>query len=278
MALLETARDPDDEDRGAVHKLLAFPGALARWFWAREALRKSKGERTEPINRFRNICISREAGAGGGTIGRLVAARLGWKVFDQEIIDAIAKGMGITADEVKILDELSPSIAQDWILPLREEYYAPQEAYLDHLAKLIDAAGKAGGAVIIGRGANFHLPRSETLSVRIVAPLRFRAEHLAEVLHVTPRTGRRAAVDLDRRREKFVRVMYAADARDVHNYDFVLDSQSLGPVLAAELIARAVELGRMRSAELEAGSAADSQAPGSDRGALHEELPGEPHN
>ena len=184
--MAQTARDEDEEDRGPVHKILSIPGALARWFWAREALRRSTSEATEHAQRFRNVCIGREAGAGGGTIGRLVASKLGWKVYDQEIIDSIAKAMGITADEVKILDELSPSIAQDWILPLREEYYAPQEAYLDHLAKLIDSAGKAGNAVIIGRGANFHLPREETLSVRITAPLKFRAEHLAEVLHVTP--------------------------------------------------------------------------------------------
>ena len=34
-------------------------------------------------------------------------------------------------------------MVQDWLLPLREEYYAPQEAYLDHLAKLIEAIGRA---------------------------------------------------------------------------------------------------------------------------------------
>ncbi len=172
-----------------------------------------------------------------------MAAKLGWRIYDQEIIDAIAAGMGITTDEVKILDELAPSVAQDWILPLREEYYAPQEAYLDHLAKLIDAIGKAGDSVIVGRGSHLMLSRQETLVVRIVAPLRIRAAHLAEVMHISPRTGRRAAIDLDHRREKFIRVMYRADARDVHQYDLVLDSSSLGLMMAADLIVHAVELG-----------------------------------
>ena len=68
-----------------------------------------------------------------------------------------------------------PSVVQDWLLPLREEHYAPQEAYLDHLAKLIEAIGRAGESVLVGRGAGFMLPRETTLSVRIIAPLRARA-------------------------------------------------------------------------------------------------------
>jgi len=52
--------------------------------------------------------------------------------------------MELATDEVRTFDELAPSVVQDWILPLREEHYAPQEAYLDHLAKLVEAIGKAG--------------------------------------------------------------------------------------------------------------------------------------
>ncbi len=54
------------------------------------------------------------------------------------------------------LDELAPSMVQDWLLPLREEYYAPQEAYLDHLAKLIEAIGRAGESILVGRGCGLH--------------------------------------------------------------------------------------------------------------------------
>src|SRR5262249_31565502 len=154
-----------------------------------------------------------------------------------------ARRMEVPADEVQALDELAPSTIQDWFLPLREEYYAPQEAYLDHLAKLIEAIGHAGESVIVGRGAGFLLPRAETLSVRIVAPLKHRAARRAERLHVSTRTARRAARDLDHRRQRFARTMYHVDAADPHHYDLVLDSASLGVGIAAELIVRAVELG-----------------------------------
>jgi cytidylate kinase len=199
----------------------------------------------EPIARFRNLCIDRETGAGAGLLGRMVGARLGWKVYDHEILEAIAHRMELSVDEVRAFDELAPSVVQDWILPLREEHYAPQEAYLDHLAKLVEAIGKAGDSILLGRGAGFLLPRSETLTVRIVAPLKFRAVRLADRMGVSVRTARRAARDLDRRRNHFTRTMYRVDANDPHNYDLVLDSESLGLPIAADILVRAIEAGRV---------------------------------
>jgi cytidylate kinase len=224
--------------------LRALPGVVARWLFGRASGRDSPQRPTVPVPRFRNICVSREAGAGAGSISRLVGTRLDWKVYDHEILEAIAQRMEMPTDEVRAFDELAPSVVQDWILPLREEHYAPQEAYLDHLAKLVEAIGRAGDSVIVGRGAGFLLPRDSTLLVRIIAPLKVRAERLAERMGVSVRTARRAASDLDRRRNQFERTMYRVDPSDPHQYDLVLDSNSLGISISAEILVRAVEAGR----------------------------------
>ncbi len=225
-----------------------WPEFLARWLFGRGDEERLPRAGSGSCARFQNICISREAGSGGGTIARLVGKRLGWKVYDEELIEAIAHRMEVPLDEVRTLDELAPSVVQDWLLPLREEYYAPQEAYLDHLAKLIEAIGRAGESILVGRGANFMLPREATLVVRINAPLKVRAIRLAERMGVSVRTARRAARDLDRRRLQFDRTMHRANSNDPHNYDMVLESHSLGLELAAEVIVRAVELGRPQGA------------------------------
>ena len=169
-------RRPTPHARGGLDLRRAWPGALSRWFFGKDRQAQGPAGPPVPVARFRNVCISRETGSGAGTIGRMVGTRLDWKVFDHELLEAIASRMELAIDEVRAFDELAPSVVQDWILPLREEHYAPQEAYLDHLAKLVEAIGRAGDSIIIGRGAGFLLPREETLSVRIVAPLKARAD------------------------------------------------------------------------------------------------------
>ncbi len=221
-----------------------WPATLSRWIFGRGRTTVAQDVASAARVRFRNLCISREAGAGAGAIGRLVGSRLGWQVFDHELVESIAGRMALAVDEVQAFDELAPSVVQDWILPLREEHYAPQEAYLDHLAKLVEAIGRAGDSIILGRGAGFLLPREETLSVRIVAPLKVRATRLAERMGVSNRTARRAAIDLDRRRGHFVRTMYRFDASDPHNYDLVFDSDSLGLPVVAEILVATIEAGR----------------------------------
>src|ERR1700676_3184635 len=111
----------------------SWPILLGRWLLRRRSQRGEPAGPVVPVARFRNVCISREAGAGGGTIARMVGRRLNWKVYDHELVEAVASRMEVSPDEVRAIDELAPSVVQDWILPLREEYYAPQEAYLDHL-------------------------------------------------------------------------------------------------------------------------------------------------
>jgi cytidylate kinase len=222
----------------------SWPQLVVRWLFGLGQEQEQPALAPSLIARFQNICVSREAGSGAGALARLVGQHLRWKVYDEELVEAIAHRMALPIDDVRALDEQAPTVLQDWLLPLREEYYAPQEAYLDHLAKLIEAIGRAGEAILVGRGAGFMLPRETTLSVRVVAPLKVRAQRLAERMGVSLRTARRAARDLDRRRAQFDRTMHRANVNDPHNYDLVLDTDSLGMEIAAGIIVHAVESGR----------------------------------
>ncbi len=101
-------------------------GSWSLWPFGRRPRGKETAPPIIPVARFRNVAISREAGAGGGAIARLAGSKLGWKVYDHELLEAIAQRMGLPADEVRTFDELAPSVVQDWLLPLREEHYAPR--------------------------------------------------------------------------------------------------------------------------------------------------------
>ncbi len=265
-ALPTDPAEPDREGPIRPERLRAWAERFGRWITGRGG-RRDGPTSAGPVARYRTVCISREAGAGGGTVARDLGRRLGWKVYDHELVEAIAHGMQVPPEEARAYDELAPSLIQDWLLPLREEHYAPQEAYLDHLAKLVRSIGQAGESILVGRGAAFLLPRSETLTVRLIAPLPARARRLADRMGVSLRTARRAARDLDARHEKFVRALYRVDPTDPHHYDLVLDTDGLGLALTVDLLARIVDAGRPRIRPVVvSGSAPD----------LHDEPPADP--
>jgi cytidylate kinase len=236
-----SASEAREQNQGSFY---GWPHSVVRWLFGLGEEHAPTIAEVIPVARFQNICVSREAGSGASALARMVGERLGWKVYDEELIEAIAHRMQVPIDDVRALDEQAPSVVQDWLLPLREEYYAPQEAYLDHLAKLIEAIGRAGESILVGRGAGFMLPRETTLSLRAIAPLKVRAQRLAERMGVSIRTARRAAKDLDRRRAQFDRTMHRANPNDAHNFDMVLDTASLSLEIAAEIIVHTVVVGR----------------------------------
>ena len=203
----------------------------------------SKGDSNAPQAKFNTVWLNREAGSGADIIARQVAERLRWAVYNEEVVEVISRRMQVAPDLVKSLDELAPGMIQDWLLPLREQHYAPQETYLEHLEHLIQEVGRVGDAVIVGRGAGFLLPADRTLRVRIVAPLSNRASRLSDRMGVSVRTARRAARDLDRRRRQFDWALYRKESDDPHNYHMTLDSTALGIPICVDLITLAIVKG-----------------------------------
>ncbi|MGZ3333747.1 MAG: cytidylate kinase family protein, partial [Isosphaeraceae bacterium] len=80
---------PESQHRG-VSGLRDWPRSLVRWLLGQSEEDRQPQDTVRTVARFQNICISRETGAGGGTIARLVGQRLGWKVYDRELLEAIA--------------------------------------------------------------------------------------------------------------------------------------------------------------------------------------------
>ncbi len=186
------------------------------------------------------VTISREAGARGSTVARLVGKRLGWTVYDQELLEYIAHEMHLRVGILESLDEKAYRWAQDWLAALLEDQWHNQDAYIVHLTKVVLAIGMHGEAIIVGRGASFILPRERSLNVRIIAKDLDRVVYLSQLERLTPQEAERYMRETDEQRKKFVRDYFHRDNTDAHEYDLVLDSSTLGEECCAELIVAAV--------------------------------------
>ncbi|HTU21830.1 MAG TPA: cytidylate kinase-like family protein [Gemmataceae bacterium] len=219
---------------------------------ARESPRHGfQGDRGAPPPRLGpsalTIAVSREAGARGGTIARRVGRKLGWQVYDQELLEYMAQE---TIVRQGVLDA-PPATPADWV-EARLQQLIRDSSLAEHptivnLARVMLALGAQGQAVLIGRGAGCVLPRETTLNVRIIAPLQERIAYMGQWLRLTDEEATERVRLRDERRVEFVVNNFHRDPNDVHQYDLILSSSLLGEDVCAELIAQAA---RARAAQL----------------------------
>ena len=110
------------------------------------------------------ITVEREYGSGGGEFAHQLAARLGWKRLDSELVSAAAKAAGVTPELAAKFDErLDPWYYRygkvfwhDSAYPMTgigDDQVFDSERMLSLLKKEIERAAETGNCVLVGRGA-----------------------------------------------------------------------------------------------------------------------------
>src|SRR5262249_11544013 len=124
------------------------------------------------------ITVSRLYGSGGSEVAERVASALGWPLFDNAMVDAIAERSGLTLAEVTAQDERVPSMVERLASALSmgsPEILPPvpsgpiestEERIVAVTKRIIEEAVQTGPAVFVGRGAQCLLAeRADALHV-----------------------------------------------------------------------------------------------------------------
>ena len=185
------------------------------------------------------VAVSREAGSRGGSIGRRVARKLGWPVYDQELLEYVSQEGRLHQE---LIDGLPPA-AGAW-LGQRLDQFLREQSVSQHpsilrLARAILALAAQGSVVLIGRGAGLMLPAETTLHVRVVAPLADRIAYMSQWLRLTVEEATERVRLRDARRAEFLTTHFHRQPGEAHQYDLLLNSSLLGEELCAELVAHA---------------------------------------
>lgn len=206
--------------------------------WLAEQRRRRELEpRFEPTLPL--VTISRQAGARGTDLGRLVAERMGFRLWDQELVQQVAAGSGSIEQMARVVDEHSHNAIEELLSSILLGDAFTGEGYVWRLRALFVALARKGSAVVVGRGAQFVVTGEAALRVRVVAPLEARIASLAQQRKLGERAARAEVERLDRERLHFLKQQYHADAADPANYDLVVNSSSLGLERAADVVVHA---------------------------------------
>ncbi len=179
---------------------------------------KQKQIRSEPPI----ITISREMGAGGHPIAKLVVKKLGkpWKLYHKNLIDQIARSSKLQKELIKQVDEQKRAMVEELIYHILGKRYLTLSHYYKHLVKTLAVIGKRGYAVIVGRGANFILKNA--FKVRIICDMEQRIKWEMEFEKISRAEAIRRIKKSDEERYKFVKTLFNHDIRKAHHYDLVI--------------------------------------------------------
>ena len=179
---------------------------------------------------FRIITIEREYGSGAAEIAKRLASHLGWKLWDSELTEEIARVANVDKAAVSKCDERRDSGFQRLVKVFwRGSYERSTNLDFEHSfdadrmveigEQVMREIAERGNCVIVGRGAPYHLrERRDAFHVFLYAP---RGEKLRRI----QKQGKslREAEDLvetvDRERIEFVKHYFGADwpTRSLYN-------------------------------------------------------------
>lgn len=213
-------------------------------FWeARERATQESGGRgqVKGVTFGPYLLISREKGSGGTAVSHLIGERLGWPVFDREIVDEIASRTQVRRQLIESLDERTRGLAQDLLAPALDRHDIGKTGYLRHLRQVVLALGHQGNVIIVGRGARHILPREHGLSVRLVATLETRAQRYAAAEDIPLAQARSALQKSDGERETFIHRNFNRTAGDLFSHDLIVNTEQFTPPAVAAIILAALQ-------------------------------------
>lgn len=185
------------------------------------------------------IAVSREAGSRGGTIARRVGRKLGWQVYNQELLDYIAQEGSFTEGVVTNLQPEAARWAEARLQELLDAGQLSSQRGVVDLARVVLALSAQGEVVLLGRGAGCLLPRETTLHIRIIAPHEERVAYMSQWLRLPHEQAVEQVKLRDTHRGEFIRSQFRREPSDIYQYDLLLNSSLLGEDLSVELIVQA---------------------------------------
>ncbi|MGD0426041.1 MAG: cytidylate kinase-like family protein [Candidatus Acidiferrales bacterium] len=194
------------------------------------------------------ITIEREFGCGGSAIASLLAQRLGWKLWDHELTEEIARLTNSTPQAVEKREwKDDPAVYRVFKSFLRGAFEGalPPTDRLELLdarriatvsEQVVDHALSGGPCVIVGRGAQyFFRNRKDVFRTFLYASRDFKIHRLISA--GTPERDAIEQVDtVDRDRAEFVKKYLKLDWPDHHLYNAMFNTE-MGESYVAEILA-----------------------------------------
>ena len=204
------------------------------------------------------ITISRQFGAGGITLGKMIAESMGYTFADSDIIQRVAKEANVSTDWIESFEKeagsklsrfISSMVSKRWLdrVLSDERGYLDEQIYLDYLVLIIAQFADEGDVVILGRGSQYILnDHPDALHILLVDEFENRVKFMMERYDMSRKKAERMVGNEDRRRVNLYKRLGKSDYENPQLYHLVLNMGRLDLETAKDmvcnLVARQLEL------------------------------------
>jgi cytidylate kinase len=203
------------------------------------------------------ITISREVGSGGRTIGRKLAAKLGARFSDKDLIAALQKKLNLTADSIEELKGKKKRWLDDFIqmvapVPMSGMLVDGDSDYISEYnlslsvndvfeaeREILNGIADEGSCVIAGRSGFFVLKgRPNKVDILITASREKRIARIMDKQNLSRQKAEEVIDSVDKARDNYVQRYTGQsryDARNYHivlNMDYITEDQAVAMILS----------------------------------------------
>lgn len=221
--------------------------ALDRYITAQVTYWKKQKETIETPEKKSHlpfITISREYGCCGYDVAQKIVEIMNteykteppWAAYDRTLIDKVTDDMGLSTSLVETLTGNARNSLTN-LFQTTFSSFPPQVAVYKRMAQTIAMLAANGNAVIVGRGSNMITRNTDGgFHVRIVAPLHWRAELMAEKMKLSKTEASKEMAEKEKQRQSFFREFLKFDVTDPHNYHMLINNSEYSTEQVARII------------------------------------------
>lgn len=188
------------------------------------------------------ICVSRMVGVGDA-VSNLLADRLGWPIFDRQILSLMAGDDARRRQVYASMDQRDLGWWEDVLNPLIRGSEARND-YYSRLCRTVLSLARQGSAVWVGRGLDRVLPSDLGFRVQLVAPLEVRTERYADAHGLDVGAALAEIGRIEAERSKYMLHHFGVEATDPLRHDLTVNVDRLPVTSSLELILSAHEIYR----------------------------------
>ena len=198
------------------------------------------------------ITISRQYGAGGKTLGKMIAEDLDYEFADSAIVTRVAEMANVSTHWVETVEneaggKLSRFITRMVSKPLvdrilkDERGYIDEEIYLDYLVLIIAQIADEGNSVILGRGSQYILnDHPDAFHILMIDKFENRVRFMREHYALSDSRATRVVKGEDKRRNALFQKLGKTDYDDPFLYHLVLNMSKISLEEARKLVCNLV--------------------------------------